>query len=133
MPGGNMKDFIIDHRTRCKYCLGFPEFYCLLMSKLYHNTDTYKPYNKFKHSLRRKFYYLNPESSMRKNSAQGRSVIVSRTFKMHKSNAVPLRFVIFCKCKRTTWMFDDQSWIADESIENRKLPNDWEKYKFGRL
>jgi len=116
--------FICDRRTRCKHCLGFPEYITNLASLQYHNPEwsggrghnrgvadryTYR----FKDEIE---YDLN--HLMRWNSQRGTASISSYKMKNQKDQWGGYRQVVSCKCGLSLWMYPGPT--SNKNFLNRK-------------
>lgn len=131
-----MKEFLIDHRTRCAKCAGMPKFYttCIGISysipKVSGSGSWMQGISRAKYDLSRypnrdrPVYYKG--KSLRSNSIRGVASVSSWALKINKEDTNYIRIYISCECGHSTWLFRGEN--SDTNSRNRKLQNEYTKY-----
>lgn len=131
--------FICDRRTRCKHCLGKPEYITNLAGLSYHSPEWHavachgsaraisdKTYYRFRDDREYDYGKL-----MRENSVRGVASFSSFIVKKQKDQWGNYRQVISCKCGLSAWMYPGPT--ADQNFLNRKKHITISHYKPRRI
>lgn len=126
--------FICNHRTRCKYCKGFPKYFTTIFGLSYHGDwgprGTHRSkfdYTKLRQRDEQDWDY---GKLMRENSIRGPASFITYITKNKKDDYGSYRFVISCECGRSTWMYPGPN--DNQLFQGRKKLVSLEPYKYRR-
>ena len=114
-----MREPVISYKTRCRFCGDFPKLY-LRISGIPFAMDTVhtRQMTEYDLSTGRRLPAIREGKILRSSSVRGAASFSSWFFKKNKSDGGSYRVIVYCKCKRASWMF-----MATETMAtyNRKL------------
>lgn len=127
-----MKDFVIDHRARCKYCGGKPAYWCTTSGARYHLIELCNGHgtHEFQEAIKR---YRDKEELecfyqhlIRHNSIKGRANFLPFFYKKNRHYHGYCNVLIVCPCLLTTWKF--RAFTDNPVVINGKLKQNHIKY-----
>lgn len=128
--------FICDRRTRCKHCLGKPEYITNLVGVTYHNLEWNRGNGSHRAQYDKQTYRLRDEKEydydklLRENSLRGVASFSSFIVKKQRDSWGSYRLMISCKCGLSKWMYPGPT--NDQLMLNRKKLITIDHYKHRR-
>lgn len=124
---------VLDHRCRCRYCGDYVSKYCAAIGVSYSTSTYIRGTNKGQRDYNNRDTYDTTTSYgklLRENSLRGSGPASSFLFKKHKDIYGSYRYIVYCECGNSTWMFAGPD--LDPNQNNRKLDSNYFKYEYRR-